>query len=150
MGSRLAIDFGKVRVGIAVSEGDMNFSRPLVTLANDQCTLASILSLIQEFKPIEIYVGLPLNLKGDHTASTDAALEFAGELSGVTMTSIRMIDERLTTRSAQSQFFASGKSTKESKSSIDAAAASLILEGAIALETKTGRIPGLAISEFDV
>lgn len=108
-----------------------------------------MLAYVNEIEPIEIYVGLPLNLKGDHTKSTELALAFAKELEAKTDVPVRMVDERLTTRSAQSQLNASGKNGRTSKAIIDTAAASLILESALAYEKSTGKQPGKSIEESD-
>jgi putative Holliday junction resolvase len=55
----------------------------------------------------------------------------------------------MTTRAAQGQLQASGKNSKVSRSLIDAAAASLILEGALAFEKTTGDVPGKSLLELD-
>jgi putative Holliday junction resolvase len=55
----------------------------------------------------------------------------------------------MTTRAAQGQLHSSGKNSKVSRSLIDAAAASLILEGALAFEKTTGGVPGKSLWELD-
>lgn len=134
---------------MAVSSADGLFSSPLDTIANGESAITETLVHLTAISPIEVYVGLPLNLKGDHTKSTELALEFAKELSSKTEVPVRMVDERLTTRSAQSQLNASGKNGRTSKAIIDAAAASLILESALAFEKSTGKQPGKSIEESD-
>ena len=149
VGLRLAFDFGMARVGVAYSTFDGLFCSPLTTLANDQDLPGNVALIISENEPIEIYVGLPLNLQGLHTASTEGAIAFARALENATGLAVRLMDERLTTRGAQAQLYASGKNTRNSKTLIDAAAATLILESAIAFEKATGRLPGKELSEFN-
>lgn len=148
LGRRLAIDFGQARIGVALSSADALISSPLATVPAGDSALQDVLEIIAEHEPLEIYVGLPLNLSGDFTKSTQDALEFATILSERVKVEVRMLDERMTTRAAQGQLYASGKNSKSSRSLIDAAAASLILEGAIAFEKSTGTQPGKPLSEF--
>ena len=92
-----------------------------------------------------IYVGLPLNLKGEHTPSTQKAIEFAQALSASSLV-VRMIDERLTTKSAQHMLQKSGKKVKESREYIDAQAAALILD--FALNSERGNLAGIALDDI--
>jgi putative Holliday junction resolvase len=92
-----------------------------------------------------IYVGLPLNLRGEFTASTQKAVEFAQLLAGQGLT-VRMIDERLTTKSAQQMLHSSGKKVKESREYIDAQAAALILD--FALNSERGNLAGVALDDI--
>lgn len=149
LGRRIAIDYGAARIGVAVSSVDALISSPLATVVSGEQALEQVAQLVQEQSPIEVYVGLPLNLQGEHTKSTTDAIALAVALQDKLECEVRLIDERMTTRAAQGQLFASGKNSKKSRSLIDAAAASLILEGAIAFEKSTGSQPGKPISEFD-
>jgi putative Holliday junction resolvase len=148
LGRRIAIDYGSSRIGVAVSSVDSLISSPLATVHASEMAVSEVAKLINEQEPIEVLIGLPLNLQGNHTKSTDDAIQFAIELQPFINPEIRMVDERLSTRAAQSQMLASGKNTKNSRSQIDAAAASLILEGALAFEKSTGKLPGKPLSEF--
>jgi len=148
LGRRLAFDFGSARIGIAVSSPDGIVCSPLVTVANDDSAIGTILEIIRVQQPFEVYVGLPLNLQGERTPSTEAAIEFSKALFESGIDPLRLVDERMSTRAAQSELHASGKNTRQSKGYIDAAAATLILESALAFEKTTGSIPGKDISEF--
>jgi putative Holliday junction resolvase len=145
----MALDFGVARIGVAVSSADGLICTPLTTVVNDSDAISRVLALISEQEPIEVYVGLPLNLQGNRTASTDSAIAFARSLSSGQVAGLRLVDERMSTRAAQIQLHSSGKTSRQSKAFIDAAAATLILESALALENSTGRIPGHEIAEFD-
>jgi len=149
LGRRMALDFGVARIGVAVSSADGLICTPLTTVVNDSDAISRVLALISEQEPIEVYVGLPLNLQGNRTASTDSAIAFARSLSSGQVAGLRLVDERMSTRAAQIQLHSSGKTSRQSKAFIDAAAATLILESALALENSTGRIPGHEIAEFD-
>ena len=144
----MGLDFGVARVGVAVSSVDAIICSPLATVQNNDEAITRVMELISEQEPIEVYVGLPLNLQGEHTKSTDLAIDFAKRLSDAGAPSIRMVDERLSTRAAQSQLHTSGKNSRQSKGVIDAAAATLIVESALSYERATGNLPGIEISEF--
>ncbi len=148
LGRRIGVDFGVARIGVAVSSVDGIICSPLATLQNNDEALGSLLELISEQEPIEIYVGLPLNLQGEHTQSTVLAIAFAKQLFQSGVSNLRMVDERMSTRAAQSQLHASGKNSRQSKGVIDAAAATLIVESALSYERATGQIPGIDVSEF--
>jgi putative holliday junction resolvase len=149
LGRRIAIDYGAVRIGVAISSIDGLICSPLATVQNNENSISEIKALVADNEAIEVYVGLPLNLKGEFTASTNSALDLARQLFATLNVEVRLTDERLSTRAAQSQLFASGKNSKESRSLIDAAAASLILEDALSFEKATGQLPGKPVMEFD-
>jgi putative Holliday junction resolvase len=150
LGRRLAFDHGSARIGVASSTVDGIFSSPVAVILSDDQALSKCQGIVEELEPIEIYVGLPLNLQGEFTKSTDSALAFAKELAAVVDVPVLLLDERMSTRAAQAQLHASGKNTKSSKAVIDAAAATLILESALASEQATGSVRAKAIEEFDV
>jgi putative holliday junction resolvase len=105
-GSRLAIDVGTVRIGLAVSDPDSILSTPLPALIRSKLlteTLHEILSLISDNGVIEVYVGDPLSLSGEETASTQDARQLANQLAELTSVPVRLVDERLTTVTASCQ-----------------------------------------------
>jgi putative Holliday junction resolvase len=103
------------------------------------------LGLIQELEAICIYIGKPINLAGKDTASTQSAIEFAGEVAALlkeSETQVRLIDERLSTVSAQRGMHEAGRTVKQSRDAIDQAAAVVILEHALASERNSGTLVG--------
>ncbi|MEY4397544.1 MAG: putative Holliday junction resolvase [Actinomycetota bacterium] len=149
-GRRLAFDHGSARIGVASSTVDAIFASPVAVIPTNEQALSRCQEIIEELSPIEIYVGLPLNLHGEFTKSTESALAFAGQLAELVEVPVLMVDERMTTRAAQAQLHASGKNTKSSKGIIDAAAATLILESALASEQASGNVRAKSLEEFDV
>jgi putative Holliday junction resolvase len=140
---RLAIDVGTARIGIAISEGSL--ALPLETLAATKDSLVDITEIIKQRDVSAVYVGLPLNLRGEYTPSTSKAIEFAKGLSDAGVV-VRMIDERMTTKSAQRMLQSTGKNVKESREYIDAQAAALILE--FALNSERGGLAGTALDDI--
>ena len=143
MSRRLAIDVGSTRIGVAVSEGTL--ALPLESISALDNAVTRVIEIATEKQVTTIYVGLPLNLKGDFTASTQSAIDFAKQLAGQGVT-VRMIDERLTTKSAQQMLHSSGKKVKESREYIDAQAAALILD--FALNSERGSLAGVALEDI--
>lgn len=149
LGRRIGIDYGAARIGIAISSVDSLISSPFATVQGGDGSIERVVEQLADIEPLEIYIGLPLNLSGEHTKSTSDALAFAMSLQKRISFEIRMIDERLSTRAAQGQMFSSGRNSKDSRRLIDAAAATLILEGALEFEKSTGKQPGKPLTEFD-
>ena len=143
MSRRLAIDVGSARIGVAVSEGTL--ALPLESISATDNPVARVIEIAQQKQASVVYVGLPLNLKGNFTASTQQAIDFAKLLAEQGIT-IRMIDERLTTKSAQQMLHSSGKKVKESREYIDAQAAALILD--FALNSERGNLAGVALDDI--
>lgn len=151
-GRRLAIDVGKVRIGIAASDQHSILASGIETVQRDsdvRNSITRIQEIIGEVQPIEIYIGLPISMKGESTASTRDAIEFAKALAGSSSIPIRFIDERMTTISAANSLKLSGRSSKSGRKVIDQIAATVILEQAIEIEKLTGSMPGLALGEVD-
>ena len=143
MSRRLAIDVGSARIGVAVSEGTL--ALPLESISATDNPVARVVEIAMQKHVTAVYVGLPLNLKGDFTASTQSAIDFAKLLADHEIT-VRMIDERLTTKSAQQMLQSSGKKVKESREYIDAQAAALILD--FALNSERGNLAGVALDDI--
>ena len=136
-GRRIAFDYGDVRIGVAASDADSIICSPLTTLKSSyKSLLKSITEIFLDIQPIQIFVGRPALLSGKDGAATDKAVAFADLLRGITDVEIIMIDERLSTVSAARNLRESGKNAKDSKESIDMAAAVGILEFAIDLEKR--------------
>lgn len=143
-GVRLGIDVGKARIGVARCDPHGVLATPVETVArsSDGSHLRRLAELADDYDALEMVVGLPLSLSGTHTPSTDDAEAFAGDLAAATGRPSRLVDERLSTVSAQVALRATGKSTKGSRSIIDQAAATVILQHALDTERTSGEPPG--------
>ena len=131
-GRRLALDVGSVRIGVALSDPDGILASPLETVAAavDGSDVSRVVELIEENFVVEVIVGLPVALRGNHTSSTVAALDFYEDLGEeLPELPIRLVDERMSTMAATQAFQASGVSAKKGRKRIDQAAAVHILQG---------------------
>lgn len=140
-GVRLAIDWGKTRIGVAACDADALLAYPVETVPNDDSTMARLQTLIAEYQPIEIVLGWPKNLRGQEGPAVEYMSQVAEKLT-VFGLDIRLIDERLTTATVNKQFRAMGKSTKKTREIVDQAAATAILASAIEEEKQTLKPPG--------
>lgn len=141
---RVGIDVGKARIGVAKSDPAGLIATPIATVARGSGDIAGILELATESAAIELIVGLPLALSGARTASTADAMGFAERLAAASSLPVRMVDERLSTVSAQRELWSSGRDTRRSRSVIDQAAAVIILQQSLDLE-RAGGEPGALV-----
>ena len=136
-GRRIAFDYGDVRIGVAVSDPDSILSSPLTTLRSDSKSLSKeILALFEEIEPVQIFVGKPALLSGNSGAASEKAEDFAQSLTALTDVEIVMVDERMSTVSAARNLREAGKNARDSKSSIDMAAAVAILDFGIEIQKR--------------
>lgn len=146
-GVRLGIDVGKARIGLAASDPHGTLATPVRTVSRARGTAAGVVDVQEilaeaaEREAFELVVGLPLSLSGAETPSTQDAKDFAALLA-VGGVPVRLVDERLSTVSAQSALRASGRNSKQSRSVIDQAAAVVILQHALDAERASGAAPG--------
>ena len=147
-GVRLGVDVGKVRVGVARCDRDGLLATPVETVQRRgddlEPVLARIAQVATELEAIELVVGLPLALSGRDTASTADARAVADRLAEGPLP-VRLVDERLTTVSAQSALHASGRNTRGSRSVIDQVAAVILLQHALDAERARGEAPGALV-----
>ncbi|MHC3000294.1 Holliday junction resolvase RuvX [Microbacterium sp. HJ5] len=146
-GTRLGIDVGRARVGVARCDPDGLLATPVETVARDDGSVARIVALAVEYSAVELLVGLPLNLRGEDTPSTADAREFAGALAEASALPVRLVDERLSTVSAHAALRESGRSQRSSRTIVDQVAAVVLLQQAIDVEKSTGRPPGTPVSQ---
>jgi len=136
-GRRIAFDYGDVRIGVAVSDPDSILSSPLTTLkTTDRNLKLQISEIFSEVDPVTIYVGRPALLSGNDGSASEKAAEFVALLSTITTAPIEMVDERMSTISAARNLRDAGRNAKDSKDSIDMAAAVAILDFAIEIEKR--------------
>ena len=144
-GVRIALDVGSVRIGVAKCDAEGLLATPLTTISAGPEAVDQVLNLLLEYEAICVYIGKPISLAGKDTASTQSAIEFAKEVAALLKdsdTKVRLIDERLSTVSAQRGMHEAGRNVKQSRDEIDQAAAVVILEHALASERNSGTLVG--------
>ncbi|MBA3021303.1 Holliday junction resolvase RuvX [Propionicimonas sp.] len=142
-GVRLALDWGKARIGVAASDRDALLAFPVETIAAGPGAITRVVALVAEYEPIELILGLPRNLAGEDGPAAVAMLAVADELAAVLPElPLRLVDERMTTAAASRQLSGVGRNTRKQRSVIDQAAAVALLETALQQERNTGRPAG--------
>ena len=144
-GARLGVDVGRARVGVARSDPDGLLATPVETVRRDERSVQRIAALADEHAVTEILVGLPLNLRGEDTASTADARAFAAAVAKEVDVPVRLVDERLSTVSAHAALRDSGRTQRSSRSIVDQVAAVVLLQQALDVEKSTGRPPGYPV-----
>lgn len=135
-GRRIGLDVGTVRIGVAVSDRSAVLATPVETVARetgfkdrDKADIDRLVTLIDDYRAVEVVVGLPRDLKGNGSASVKHAKEIAFRIKRrLPDVPVRMADERLTTVAATAALRASGVSEKAGRKVIDQAAAVEILQ----------------------
>lgn len=127
----LCLDIGDKRIGVAVSDPFNSYSLPVKTYfrKNLKTDLEEIAKMVKEKMATKIICGLPVNFDGTPSIQTEKAKFFIEKLEETLKLKIIAVDERCTTMEAHETLKNQGKSIKESKSVVDALAASNILQG---------------------
>ena len=127
----LAVDYGDARTGIAISDLLCSIvgSTTVIHSRNPEKTLEEICRLVGENGVGEIVVGLPKNMDGTEGARAQLCREFAQQLRERTGLPVAHWDERRTTVEAHNILSQHNYHGKKRKNTVDAVAASLILEG---------------------
>lgn len=144
-GARLGVDVGQARVGVARSDPDGLLATPIETVPRNDGSVARIAALAEEYDAVEVLVGLPLNLRGEDTASTRDSRAFAAALARSAGVAVRLVDERLSTVSAHAVLRQAGRSQKSSRGIVDQIAAVILLQNALDVEKRTGTAPGTPV-----
>ncbi|MBA4250191.1 MAG: Holliday junction resolvase RuvX [Chlorobiaceae bacterium] len=126
----MAIDFGRKRVGLAMSDPFKIFASPLKTLQNDQFLLSSIIKIIENLNVELIIIGYPIREDGNKGELCDDIDKFKKKLSALTKVQIIYRDEMYTSELAKKKVFESvtKKSKRREKSLIDMNAAAILLQ----------------------
>ena len=128
----LSFDFGLRRIGVAVGQTLTGTASALQTVSHGRKPdWAAIDSLVKEWSPSLLLVGLPLGADGEETDMSKAARSFGGALENRYAKPVDYIDVRLTSRLAEERFAelrASGSLRRKDSDQIDAIAAQIICE----------------------
>jgi len=127
----MAIDYGDAHTGVAVSDrtGTLCGFSTVVTAYTSEKVLAQLKPLIAEHEVTELVLGHPVNMDGTRGPRAEKAEAFAEQLREATGLPVTLWDERRTTVDAHNILANNGKRAKERKKTVDAVAASLMLEG---------------------
>lgn len=127
----LAVDYGSVRVGLALSDPTGTLARPLpfVPAKGDAKLAREIAALAAKEQAGLILLGLPRHMNGSLGEAAAKVQSFADALRQATKIPLQLIDERLTTVQASRQLQEMGKDTRAQRGRIDSEAAAVLLQG---------------------
>ena len=130
----MGVDFGDARTGIAVSDLLCSIvgTTTVIHSRNMEKTIAQICAMVKDSDIGEIVVGLPKNMDGTEGVRAELCREFAKKLEEAAGLPVNMWDERRTTVEAHNILSQHNYHGKKRKETVDAVAASLILEGYLA------------------
>jgi len=134
----MGIDYGDARTGIAMSDllCSIVVSTTVIHSRNSEKTLQQIQQMVKEYGVTEIVMGLPKNMDGTEGPRAELCRQFAARLEDAVGMPIKLWDERRTTVEAHNILSAHNYHGKKRKDTVDAVAASLILEGYLAFRKK--------------
>jgi putative Holliday junction resolvase len=130
-GRLLAIDWGEIRIGLALSDESQILASPLETLtrrAGKRFPMPRLLALIGAHQPVGVVVGLPLTAEGEEKESARAARELAGVVTRRSGLPVELWDERMSTARALGVIREQGGRIRGRKEDVDALAAAVVLQ----------------------
>lgn len=138
-GVLLGVDYGTKRIGVAVSDRDQKFSSPLYNHQRQgtQGDTRFFKTLIEEYRPVGMVVGLPIHLSGDESEKSREARRFAVWLASITGLPYCFQDERFSSFQAECLMSDASLTKKQRKDRIDKIAAQILLQNF--LETRRVR-----------
>ncbi len=146
-GVRLGVDPGDARIGIARSDPTGFLATPVETVRRGKGDLRRIARLTAEHEAVEVVVGLPRSLSGGEGPAAVKTRVWADTLAVVLApVPVRLVDERLTTLSAEAMLRDRGVKGRQRRAVVDQAAAVVILQQALDTERATGTPPGEVIA----
>ena len=136
----MAIDYGDAHTGVAVSDRTLTLCgfSTVVTAYRPEAVIEKLLPLIAEHEVTELVLGHPLNMDGSRGVRAEKAEGFAEQLRAATGLPVTLWDERRSTIEAHNILQSNGKRAKERKKTVDAVAASLMLEGYLTFKKRNG------------
>ncbi len=128
-GRRLALDYGRRRIGLAVCDGLGLSIKPLPPLESTTPTadLAALERVVADEEIVGIVLGLPLTLSGDEGRAAQEVKLFGAVLRERLRLAVDEVDERMTTKAAHALMKSAGATHAQRKPRLDSAAAMLIL-----------------------
>lgn len=137
----IAVDYGDVRTGLAVCDKNEMLASPVCVIrqTDPQLLAREIAQHCLRLQAEQIVCGLPKNMDGSEGFRAESCRSFAAVLEQTTQLPVQLFDERLTTVSAHNYLNATNTRGKKRKETVDAVAATLILEDFLTYRKNTGK-----------
>jgi len=124
----LGLDFGRARIGAAISDELQLLAHPFETIPANKQAVSRIAEIIREKKVDHVVAGVPRQMNGQIGAAATEALQFVEKLRANLPCPVVTWDERLTTVAAHRALRDAGKKTRDTRSYVDQVAAQMILQ----------------------
>ena len=136
----MAIDYGDAHTGIAISDptGLLAGTTTTINSRKAEVVLEELARLVRDYRVDELVMGYPKNMDGTEGPRAQLYRDFADKVAQSTGLTPVLWDERRTTIDAHRILFEAGKNGKKRKKTVDAVAASLILEGYLTFKRLQG------------
>src|SRR4029450_13299697 len=135
----LALDLGRARIGVAISDELQLLAHPLETILADKQATQRLAQIIREKKVDHVVVGIPRQMNGQIGVAATEALRFVEKLRTILPCPVVTWDERLTTVAAHRALREAGKKTRATRDYMDQVAAQMILQGYLDRRQHTAR-----------
>ena len=129
----LGLDLGHVRIGVALSDPLGVTAQPLTVLksAGTQKDIIAIGELVRTNEVTQVIVGLPLNMDGTESKTTQKVREFTAKLAERLNVPVFFVDERLTSKQAERVMIEGDSRREDRRQNLDKIAASILLQSAL-------------------
>ena len=124
----LALDFGRARIGVAISDELQLLAHPLETISASQQPAARVAKIVREKKVDHVVAGIPKRMNGQIGTAATEVLDFVEKLRAILPCPVVTWDERLTTVAAHRALRDAGKKTRYTRGYVDQVAAQMILQ----------------------
>ena len=125
----LGLDFGRARIGAAISDELHLLAHPLETIPANEQAASRVAEIVREKKVDHVVAGMPRQMNGQLGAAATEVLQFVEKLRAILPCRVVTWDERLTTVAAHRALREAGKKTRQTKGYVDQVAAQMILQG---------------------
>jgi putative holliday junction resolvase len=124
----LALDFGRARIGAAISDELQLLAHPLETIPANEEAASRVAEIVREKKVDHVVAGLPKRMNGQLGPAATEVLQFVEKLRAILPCRVVTWDERLTTVAAHRALREAGKKTRHTRRYVDQVAAQMILQ----------------------
>ena len=124
----LGLDFGRARIGVAMSDELQLLAHPLETIPANQQSASRVSEIVREKKIGHVVAGIPRRMNGEIGSAATEVLNFVEKLRAILPCPVVTWDERLTTAAAHRALRDAGKKTRQTRGYVDQVAAQMILQ----------------------
>jgi len=124
----LGLDFGRARIGVAISDELQMLAHPLETIPANEEPVLRVAEIVREKQVDHVVAGIPRQMNGQIGTAATEVLEFVEKLRAILPCPVVTWDERLTTVAAHRALRDAGKKTRDTRGYVDQVAAQMILQ----------------------